>query len=296
MNHIRRFMALTVVLAGSIFVSTTAQAQAPVQTLRLAVTDIVGLENLQREYVASQKVLSEKAGIKMELFPVPNRTAAVEALNARKVDLVLTGPAEYVVFKKRTDAKLVVGFSRPEYYGSVVTLVGSGIDSVDDLKGKKVALGDVGSTSRHLSPIQVLADLGLNPQVDMQILHINRNVAVEAMKRGDVAAIGINRTDMAGLSKKFPDVAFKVIARGRDLPNDVLLAGPHISDDTVNKMKKVFSDNSDALIAAMLMGPDENQKFQGMRFIASISDKDYNYVRKMYTTIGQPQFASFIGN
>lgn len=294
MNPIRRLAVLSTVLLCGGFAATLSHAQTP--ALRMAVTDIVGLENLQREYAAFQKVLSEKAGVKVELFPVPNRTAAVEALNAKKVDLVLTGPAEYVVFKKRTNAKLVVGFSRPEYYGSVVTLVGSGVDGVEDLKGKKVALGDVGSTSRHLSPIQVLADLGLNPQKDMQILHINRNVAVEAMKRGDVAAVGINRTDLAGLSKKFPDVTFKVIARGRDLPNDVLLAGPHISDDTVNHLKKVFSDNSDALIAAMLLGPDENQKFQGMRFIASISDKDYNYVRKMYNTIGQPQFATFVGN
>jgi len=294
MNPTRRLVALSVVLVCGGVLSTVVNAQVPV--LRLAVTDIVGLENLQREYAPFQKVLSEKAGVKVELFPVPNRTAAVEALKAKKIDLVLTGPAEYVVFKKRTDAKLVVGFSRPEYYGSVVTLVGSGIDSVEDLKGKKVALGDVGSTSRHLSPIQVLADLGLNPQADMQILHINRNVAVEAMKRGDVAAVGINRTDLAGLSKKFPDVTFKVIARGRDLPNDVLLAGSHISDELVGKMKKVFTENSDALIAAMLLGPDENQKFQGMRFIPSISDKDYNYIRKMYATIGQPQFASFVGN
>lgn len=278
---------------GFTAVTASANAQTP---LRLAVTDIVGLENLQREYAAFQKTLSDKAGMKIELFPVPNRTAAVEALNAKKVDLVLTGPAEYVVFKKRTDAKLVVGFSRPEYYGSVVTLLGSGIDGVEDLKGRKVALGDVGSTSRHLSPIQVLADLGLKPGRDVQVMHINRNVAVEAMKRGDVAAIGINRTDLPGLAKRFPDVTFKVIARGRDLPNDVLLAGTHVPDDTVSKMKKVFSENSDALIAAVLQGPDENQKFQGMKFIPSISDNDYNYVRRMYETIGQPQYASFVGN
>jgi phosphonate transport system substrate-binding protein len=227
---------------------------------------------------------------------VPNRTAAVEALNAKKIDLVLTGPAEYVVFRKRSNAKLVVGFSRPEYYGSVVTLVGSGVDGVEDLKGKKVALGDVGSTSRHLSPIQVLADLGVQPQKDFQVLHVNRNVAVEAMKRGDVAAIGINRTDLPGLSKKFPDVVIKVIARGRDLPNDVLLAGAHVPDATVAAMKKVFSENSPALIDAVLMGPDENQKFRGMAFIPAVADSDYNYVRKMYATIGQPQYAEFVGD
>lgn len=273
-----------------------AAISAQAQTVRMAVTDIVGLENLQREFGGFQKILSEKSGMKVELFPVPNRTAAVEALNAKKIDLVLTGPAEYVVFKKRSNAKLVVGFSRPEYYGSVVTLVGSGIDGVEDLKGKKVALGDVGSTSRHLSPIQVLADLGVQPQKDFQVLHVNRNVAVEAMKRGDVAAIGINRTDLPGLSKRFPDLVFKVIARGRDLPNDVLLAGAHVPDATVAAMKKVFSENSQALIDAVLLGPDENQKFRGMAFIPSIADSDYNYVRKMYATIGQPQYAEFVGD
>lgn len=282
--------------AATVIGLTVTAFSVQAQTLRLAVTDIVGLENLQREYAGFQKILSEKSGMKVELFPVPNRTAAVEALNAKKIDLVLTGPAEYVVFKKRTDAKLVVGFSRPEYYGSVVTLVGSGIDGVEDLKGKKVALGDVGSTSRHLSPIQVLADLGLKPGQDVQVMHINRNVAVEAMKRGDVSAIGINRTDLPGLSKKHPDVVFKVIARGRDLPNDVLLAGTHVPDAVVGQMKKVFSENSEALIAAVLLGPDENQKFQGMKFIPSIADADYNYVRKMYNTIGQPQYAAFVGD
>lgn len=273
-----------------------ASLGAHAEELRLAVTDVVGLENLQREFQAFQSVLSEKSGMRVAFFPVPNRTAAVEALAARKVDIVLTGPAEYVVFAKRTDAKLVTGFTRPEYFGSIVTLVGSGVDAINDLRGKKIALGDVGSTSRHLAPLQLLADFGLDPRKDLQVLHVNRNIGVEAMRRGDVAAIGINRTDLPGLTKKFPDLLFKVIARGRDLPNDVLLAGAHVSDETVTRLKKVFTEHSDALVAAVLVGPDENQKYQGMRFVPMIADKDYDYVRKMYRTIGQPQFDNFVGN
>ena len=273
-----------------------SRAQAQLQELKLAVTDVVGLENLQREYAPFQKLLSDKAGLRFDLFPVPNRTAAVEALNARKVDLVLTGPAEYVVFKKRTNAKLVVGLARNEYFGTIVTIAGSGIDSVQDLKGRKVAFGDVGSTSRHLAPMQLLADLGLDPRQDVQAVHINRNVGVEAMRRGDVAAIGVNRSDMAGLQRRFPDAVFKVIARGRDLPNDMILTGAHMPDETVAKLRAVFAGNSDALIAAILLGPDENQKFQGMRFVPGIADRDYNYVRTMYATIGQPQFADFVGD
>ncbi len=282
--------------AFAMTLAAASRAQAQVQELKLAVTDVVGLENLQREYAPFQKLLSDKAGIKFDLFPVPNRTAAVEALNARKVDLVLTGPAEYVVFKKRTNAKLVVGLARNEYFGTIVALASSGIDSVQDLKGRKVALGDVGSTSRHLAPMQLLADLGLDPRKDVQVVHINRNVGVEAMRRGDVAAVGINRSDMAGLQRRFPDATFKVIARGRDLPNDMILAGAHLPDETVATLRRVFAENSDALIAAILLGPDENQKFQGMRFVPGIADRDYNYVRTMYATIGQPQFADFVGN
>jgi phosphonate transport system substrate-binding protein len=33
-----------------------------------------------------------------------------------------------------------------------------------------------------------------------------------------------------------------------------------------------------------------------MRFVPTITDRDYNYVRKMYATIGQPQFADFVGD
>ena len=78
--------------AAAVIGLTATAISAQAQTLRLAVTDIVGLENLQREYAGFQKILSEKSGMKVELFPVPNRTAAVEALNAKKIDLVLTGP------------------------------------------------------------------------------------------------------------------------------------------------------------------------------------------------------------
>jgi phosphonate transport system substrate-binding protein len=40
----------------------------------------------------------------------------------------------------------------------------------------------------------------------------------------------------------------------------------------------------------------ENRKYAGMRFLAGVKDEDFNYVRAMYRTIGQPQFSEFPGN
>jgi phosphonate transport system substrate-binding protein len=289
-------MTRRLVLAGAAALPLLAVGQLAVaaETIRFAVTDIAGLEDLQREYGAFRDVLAQATGYEIEFSAVTSRTAAVEAMRAKQVDFVLTGPAEYVVFKKRSDAKVVVGFQRPDYFALIVTLADSPVQGVADLKGKKVAFGDVGSTSAHLGPMQLLADFGLDPMKDVEALHVSRNVAVESLIKGDIAAVAMNGTQLGGIRNKFPDTAFKVIARGRDLPNDPLLAGAHIDPAVIEKVRVAFVDNSPALIAALLKG-EETQKYQGMHFLAALDDRDYDYVRSMYATIGYPEYAEFVG-
>lgn len=295
MKNIAKVVAFLLGLAfiGGVLPMGTMAAQTK---HRIAVTDIEGLEMLQREFGAFKDLLSSKLGHEIDFYPVPNRTAAVEAVKSKNVDFILTGPAEYVVFKKLTNAKPVIGFSRPDYFCSMVVLADSGINSVEDLKGKKVAIGGVGSTSKHLAPMQILADNGLDPLTDVKILHTSVDLGWQALKRGDVSAWGMT-TDkfvkLRGKDKQLPPGAFKVIARGPDLPNDVLLAAKHVAPDTVEKMKNVFVKNSDELVKAILQGED-NKKYNGMKFLPMVKDHDYDYVRSMYRTIGYPKFASFV--
>lgn len=276
---------------------------ANADTIRMAVTDLVGLEELQREFGAFRDKLSEVTGYNIEFTPVTNRTAAVEALRFEKVDFVLTGPAEYVVMQNRADAKLVVGFSRPDYFAVVVTMAESGYNSVEDLVGERVALGSVGSTSRHLGPIQVLADAGVAPMDDMEIVNTTVPVLWESLKRGDAAAVGMNNTNFIQLRRQemenggLQPGAFRVIARGPDLPNDLLMAGSHVSDETIARLRDGFVDHSDELIDSIVQGGGHDvEKYTGMRFIANINDSDYNYVRSMYATIGYPEYSDFIGD
>ncbi|MCA3260512.1 MAG: phosphate/phosphite/phosphonate ABC transporter substrate-binding protein [Telmatospirillum sp.] len=287
----RHFLALAALAA----LASPAYAQTPAE-LRFAVTDVVGLENLQREWGPFQKALEARTGLKLAFFAVTNRTAAVEAMNAKRVDLVFTGPAEYVVFRTRTNAVPVIALQRTDYYANVVVRADSGITEVSELKGKKVAFGAIGSTSRHLGPMQVLADQGLNPREDFQITHVSANVGFEALKRGDVAAMGMNYTDFQRLVERDPATPYFVIARGRDLPLDLILAGAHVEASVVERLRKGIADNAAEMTKAILAGEGENVKFKGMSWVPSIRDADYNYVRKMYRTIGQTQFGEFVGN
>lgn len=252
--------------------------------MTFAVTDVAGLESLQTEFGPFKKALEKAVGEKIKFFPVNGRNAAVEALKGAKVDYVLTGPAEYVVFKEKAGAVPVVGWGRPDYFSQIIVPASSKIRSINDLRGKKIAFGDVGSTSTHLAPVGLLTEAGLTPK-DYKALNIHRNVSVEAMKRGDVDAVGLNFGHFNKIRKTFKDDNFRVVARGGDLPPDIWVAGKHVSKEQVAKIKKAFLDNQKELMGAVLT-VEENKKYTGGHFLPTIDDSHYDPIRKMYTTLG----------
>ena len=287
-------MKLLSLFSAAIVALGLISASAKAETIRFAVTDVEGMEQLQREYGAFVQELEKATGHKIEFSPVSNRTAAVEAMRAKQVDFVLTGPAEYIIFKKLTDAKPVVGWQRPDYFAQIVVMADGPIKSMADLKGKKVAFGEVGSTSQHLGPAQVLADAKLMYNSDYSAEIIKRNVAIEAMIRGDVQAVGMNLTHLRSVREKFPDAKFAVVGRGPDLPNDILIVASYVPESVVESVRKAFTDKGVELMTGVLQGED-TKKYEGGHFLASVEDKDYEGVRMMYATIGVPQFSGFLG-
>lgn len=294
---LKSFFSKTKVFAIGILASSAMSVSAVAQEIiNFAITDLEGMEQLQTEFGAFKDVLTKKTGLNIKFFPVPNRTAAVEAMRNKKIDLVLTGPAEYVIFKNRTNAKPLVGFSRPDYFADIVVMADGPIQDLKQLKNKKVAMGGVGSTSKHLAPMQVMKDAGLNPLKDIKPFHTSVKVGWEALKRGDVAAFATTNDKFLKLrskDKQFQPGAFRVIARSKDLPNDILLYRKDLDKNSVNKIKIALSENSDEMINAILVGED-NKKFTGMKFLPNTKDSDYDYVRSMYKTIGVNKFNKFV--
>jgi phosphonate transport system substrate-binding protein len=281
---------------GAVLTLTSLPALA--DNFKLAVTDVEGLERLQTEWGPFKAALEKATGDTFEFFPVNNRTAAAEALRAKRVDFVITGPAEYVVINKMTDAKPLIGLSRPDYYCGIVVMADSPYVQPSDLKGQKVGLDDIGSTSGHLCPSQLLVDFGIDPLKDLSgITHTSRAVAHEALKRGDIAAIGVNYTSWLRNRAKdtsVPQGAFRVIARSGDLPNDVLLYGAHVDAKKAEQIRKVIIENETAIADAIVSAGGENEKFRGMDLV-EIEDKAYDPVRRMFTAIGHPQYSEFVG-
>ncbi|MEM7044829.1 MAG: PhnD/SsuA/transferrin family substrate-binding protein [Pseudomonadota bacterium] len=270
---------------------------AAADTFKLAVTDVEGLERLQLEWGAFKETLDKATGHSFELFPVTSRTAAAEALRAEQVDFVVSGPAEYVVINKLTEATPLIGLGRPDYYCAIVVRADSSFVKPVDLKGEKVAFGDIGSTSSMLCPMQLMTDYGVDPTSETERLHTSRAIAHESLKKGDVAAIGTNYTSWQRTRDQddsVPPGYFRVIARSGDLPNDMLMVASHIDAGIAEQVKTAILDNKEDIIASILTH-EENEKYRGMDLVA-IEDGAYDIVRSMYATAGFPQYDDFIGN
>ncbi len=290
----RRTLLTNTAAILTIFASLTAPAFGQ-EKIRFAVTDVDGLESLQREYGPFKDAFEKVSGLKIDFFPVSGRTAAVEAMAADQVDFVLTGPAEYIVFNGRLKAQPVVVWERPNYKSSLIVLEESPLKAIADLKGKKVSFGEIGSTSQHLGPATIIADGGLTYGKDYEAVFLKLNVAAEALLRNDIAAIGMNQTHLERVRKAFPDKKFRSLGEGVTLPHDLIVVSARVKPEIVDKVRAAFRDQSGPIMSAVV-STKENKKFEGGKFLADVADKDYDVVRKMFVNVGVKEFSKFIGN
>lgn len=287
------------VLIGSLAASliaawgTVAPAGAQQDEIRVAVTDLQGLEELKREFGAFEETFEETSGIEIDFHAVNDRVAAAVALEADQVDVVFTGPAEYVVIRERTGAKPIIAIRRPGYRSCIYTKADSGIEDVADLDGKTIGMSDIGSTSGHLGPSQLLVDAGFDPLEDVEVLTVGDAVH-EALKRGDVDAVGVGCHDYDEFMETDDPDDYRVLVEGDDLPPDILVARKGLDKATVKKVRSTFKRHFDGLLEAMLEGKD-NAKYENAELVL-VDDSDYDVVRSMYQAIGVDDFTEFVGD
>ncbi|MFB3817552.1 MAG: putative selenate ABC transporter substrate-binding protein [Candidatus Methylomirabilales bacterium] len=160
----------TVVSALLLALALAAPAAAgePLKELRVSAIPDEHPAALARIYQPFAEYLAKEIGIPVRYTPVVDYAATVEALAAKKLDLVWYGGFTFVQARKRTgDAVPLV--SREEdlqFHSKFITRADSGIKALADLKGKTFSFGSVSSTSGHLMPRYFLLQNGINPEKD----------------------------------------------------------------------------------------------------------------------------------
>ena len=158
-----------VLLSGVLACAGLASAQ---NVLKVSAIPDEAPTELQRKFTPLGKYLESQIGMRVEFTPVTDYAATVEGLAAKKLDMVWYGGFTFVQAYMRTNKTAIplVQRAEDEAFRSVfITKVGSGINTLADLKGKNFVFGSVSSTSGHLMPRYFLLQNGVNPDKDMRI-------------------------------------------------------------------------------------------------------------------------------
>ncbi|TXL63817.1 putative selenate ABC transporter substrate-binding protein [Zeimonas arvi] len=184
-------LPLTLLLTG--LPPTLAQAA---EVFRVSAIPDESPTELQRKFKPLGEHLERKLGMKVEFIPVTDYAASVEALVNKKVDMVWFGGFTFVQARIRSNdgvEPLVQRVEDEQFKSVFITPVGSGIEKLEDLKGKSVAFGSPSSTSGHLMPRSYLLEAKVDPDRDLRVSFSGAHDATAlAVAGGRVAAGALN--------------------------------------------------------------------------------------------------------
>ncbi len=141
------------------------------QVLRISAIPDEAPSELIRKFKPLAEYLEKALGMEVKFIPLVDYAATVEALAAGKLDLVWYGGFTHVQARLRTRGgvrPLVMRIRDARFKSKFIARKGSGIKTLQDLKGKTFSFGSVSSTSGHLMPRFFLKKAGLYPEQDFK--------------------------------------------------------------------------------------------------------------------------------
>ncbi|MDK6804669.1 PhnD/SsuA/transferrin family substrate-binding protein [Aerococcus sp. UMB7834] len=134
-----------------------------------------------------QFIEDKNQGILIEPVFYDDYRHQIDDLVKKEIDVAWNSPLANREAELRTDGKVKYGLMRDtdrDLHTVLVTKKGSGIESVADLKGKKVAFGAIDSPQARLIPIQYLRENGLEFGQDYEEVRYDIGVGLDGDHTG----------------------------------------------------------------------------------------------------------------
>ncbi|MGK7925129.1 MAG: PhnD/SsuA/transferrin family substrate-binding protein, partial [Spirulina sp.] len=200
------------------------------------------------------------------------------------------GPSEYVLLTAKANAIPLVGITRPGYYTVILGVADTNMKSVEDLKGKTIGIREEGSTAGHLGVLRLLKDAGFELNQDFNTKIIGDDSGLIELKEGrlDAWADASTRYQRVLEENNLSESEFAIIARGEQLPNDILVANPSLDAECIEEMRSRTVENEGKIMEAILVSP-ANKKYAESQMVPA-KDEDYDLIREGYKAIGEEDY------
>lgn len=199
------------------------------------------------------KALSDRVGIPIEQVASTDYAGVTEGVLAGKVDIASYGPLSYYIAKEagakiRGVAISSANFSAPATYQAYLfTKAGrADINTVNDVRGKKVCFGDPESTSGTLYPYLMLADANLDPEKDLtKVVAGAHDKAILGVINGSCDAGFAFDTIVetpSGAASSVKGADLKIVQKSKPIPNSPIAVRTDLPPALFKKLAEAIPD------------------------------------------------------
>ncbi len=259
-----------------------------IKVLKMGLIPADDAQEMLRSYEPIKEYLSEKLGIPVEIQVTSDYTAAIEAMRAKHIDMAWFGPFSYIIATNVAGAEAIVNGVRrsdgkAEYHSIIITRADSGIETLEDLKGKSFAFVDPASTSGNLIPRKMLIENGIDPDNDFSISYYagTHNAVQYAVANGkvDAGADSDNSYDRMVAAGEIDPEVNKIIYKSEPIPGSPIV----VRGDLPAELKQRIQD---ALISMDEQTIDKVDGWGGIARYQKVSDSDYDIIRETAKILG----------
>lgn len=241
--------AASAVMPGVVLAASNDGSEAKPLRVILIPADGGTEDGTKKDFQPIFNAVSQFTGLKFDIKVGQSYGAVVEAMCNGAADIAWYGPASYLQARERGCAELLamaVKHGESVYYSGIFARKDANINSIADLKGKRIALGDVNSTSSFNVPVAMMLKNGVNPSRDAASINMAGSHAnvLKALSEGlvDAGGASFDSYEKAVNQKAIDPSKIKVIVKSEPLPHPPLAIHPEVNKEIKSKLKFAFSN------------------------------------------------------
>ena len=263
--------------------STKTETKKEEKVIKMGFVPLKNSEKLVEDLKPISDYLSERLGVKVEAFTASNYIGVVEGLGSGSVDFGIIPPFSSLLAQKQSNAKPILTSKgktgKPGYTAELYVRKDSGIKSLQDVKGKKVAFVDPSSSSGYIYPGAMLVEAGLNLDKDISYQFSGgHDKSLQLLLNKDVDVIATFDGVEDRYAKDFPQAKTDI----QKLATSDMIPGIMVT--TSSKMDKELQDKLEKALRDIENDPKMKELFTKMFSITGFTDVDQNAYKKVEAT------------
>lgn len=247
--------------------------------------------------------LTETTGLTFEAVPV-NTEDFEERFNKGEFAFTHSNSLLYVILKEHSGVKLLASEKRGQFgarsAGTIIARKGSGINTLADLKGKRMVFGPVMAPTGFVAPYDLLLSAGIDPEKDLSYYAIpsgtyKHEKVLYGLLYGKYDAAAAPALDLEVMTREGKIAAddFVVLAQSAIIPYCTFGAGKEVDPRVVEKVRKALAELTPASTSEVDGERVKVLKAAWIDGFEELLDSDFDPLREMARRANMPPYQKF---